>query len=100
MEPNQLTFDERNKFDRNAVTGGLWLRVGTAAAFILAGGVAAAFKGDITPAQALTMVLSGATVCAFAWRRAWRILTAADAQCGLRVTNSTKLSAGSGLLTQ
>ena len=100
MEPKQLTYDERGKFDRNAVTSGLWLRVGTAAAFVLAGGVAAAFKGDITPTQALTIVLSGAAVCAFAWRRAWRILTAADAQCGLRLTNSTKLSAGSGLLTQ
>jgi hypothetical protein len=100
MEPNQLTFDERSRFDRKVVTAGLWLRVGTAAAFVVAGGVVAIFNGDVTPAQALAMALGGATVCAFAWRRAWRTMTAADAQCGLRVTNSTKLSAGSGLLTQ
>jgi hypothetical protein len=100
MERYRLISDEHGRFDLNAFSGGMWLRVGTAAAFVLAGGGVAAFNGDATIAQALAMVFGGAAVCGFAWRRAWKVLTLADAQCGFRVTNSTKLSADSGLLTQ
>lgn len=75
MERYQLLFDERGRLDRKAVSGGLWLRVGSAATFVLAGGVVALFNGDIAPEPALAMALGGAVVCVLAWRRAWTVLS-------------------------
>jgi hypothetical protein len=74
MERHQLWFDERGKLARKAVSGSLWLRVGSAATFVLAGGVVALFNGDIAPKPALAMALGGAVVCALALRRAWTVL--------------------------
>jgi hypothetical protein len=79
MERYQLMFDDRGRLDRNAVTGGMWLRVGTAAAFMLVGGITAAFNGEVTAAQAFAIALGCAAACALAWRRAWKVLNGADA---------------------
>jgi hypothetical protein len=78
MERYQLSFGERGQLDRKVVSGGLWLRVGSAATFVLAGGVVALFSGDIGPTTALAMTLGGAAVCMLALRRAWTVLNSEE----------------------
>lgn len=79
MERYQLLFDDHGRLDRRAITGGMWLRVGTAAAFVFVGGLVALINGDTTVAQSLAMGLGGAAVCALAWRRAWTTLNGGNA---------------------
>jgi hypothetical protein len=79
MERYQLILDDQGRLDRNVASGGMWLRVGTVAAFAVVGGLVSVFNGDAPPAQAAAIALGGAAICVLAWRRAWTKLNAADA---------------------
>jgi hypothetical protein len=78
MERYQLIFDDQGRLDRNVASGGMWLRVGTAAAFAVVGGLVSAFNGEVSPAKAVAIAIGAAAICAFAWRRAWTRLNAGD----------------------
>ena len=59
--------------------GGLWLRAAFVGTSAVAGGIVALFSGETMPVTALAILLGGAALAGFSYRRAWTSLAHADA---------------------
>ncbi len=90
MRANQYirnkVFELRSETGRALTTCGIWMLAAYAGASTLLIGLLRLIHEESAPSSALTLMLAGGALAAFAWRRAYRVLdrieTARAATCG------------------